>query len=79
MRRFATRLLTLMIYAAPLMAIPTITPAKAATNDSREVGKSKKAHKSAGPGITDSRPPTPKWPPPIEDDFDRKNGGGGGM
>jgi hypothetical protein len=78
MRGYATRLLTLVIYAAPLMAVPTMTPAKAATNDSREVEKGKKKIQRS-PGITDSRPATPKWPPPMEDDFDRKNGGGGGM
>lgn len=78
MRTYAIRLLTLAIYAAPLMAIPMIPPAKAATNDSRDAEKArKKVQKS--PVITDSRPARPTWPPSYEDDFDRKNGGGGGM
>jgi len=77
MRGYATRLLTLAIHATLLIAIPTMTPAKAATTDSREVEKGKKKTQKS-PGFTDSRPARPTWPPPMEDDFDRKNAGGGG-
>ena len=75
MRQFSIRLLTLAVFAAPLMSVPLVSPAKAATSGDVEKNK-KKIQKSAG--TVDSRPATPKWPPPIDDDFDRKSGGGGG-
>jgi hypothetical protein len=74
----AIGLLTLAIYATALVVAPMVTPAKAATNGGGETGKNKKkVQKSLGVG--DSRSSNPAWPPPMYDDFDRKNGGGGGM
>ena len=78
MSKSAVRLLMLAIYATALVVVPMATPAKAATSSREEIAKNrKKLPKSAG--ISDSRPSIPAWPPPIYDDFDRKNGGGGGM
>jgi hypothetical protein len=74
----AIGLLTLAIYATALVVVPMVTPAEAATNSSGEIGKNKKkVQKSLGVG--DPRSSNPVWPPPMYDDFDRKNGGGGGM
>ena len=89
MRKFAIGLLTLAMYAASLPVIAMITPAKAETKKHwrpREpwyVGQAQAfvpPYSQAGPicpgnarGI-DCR----VWPPPIEDDFDRKRAGGGG-
>jgi hypothetical protein len=42
MRKYAIRLLTLAIYATALIAVPTITPAKAAADSSQEMKKHKK-------------------------------------
>ena len=78
MSRYAIRLLTLAICATALLVVPMVTLAKAATNGSGEIGKNKKkVQKSLGVG--DPRSSNPAWPPPMYDDFDRKNGGGGGM
>ena len=46
MSKFAIRLLTLAIYATALVAVPTVTPAKAAADGSQEMKKHKKTHKS---------------------------------
>ena len=78
MSKSAVGLLTLALYATALVVAPMVTPAKAATNGSGEIGKNKKkVQKSLGVG--DPRSSNPAWPPPMYDDFDRKNGGGGGM
>jgi hypothetical protein len=76
MSRSAIRLLTLAICATALLMVPMVTPAKAATNGSGEIEKNKK---KKSPGTSDPRSSSPAWPPPMYDDFDRKNGGGGGM
>jgi hypothetical protein len=44
--KFAIRLLRLAIYATALVAVPTVTPARAAADSSQEMKKHKKAHKS---------------------------------
>jgi hypothetical protein len=77
MSRSAIRLLTLAICATALVMVPMGTPAKAATNGGREIEKNKKTQKSLG--VSEPRSSNPAWPPPMYDDFDRKNGGGGGM
>ena len=78
MSKSAIRLLTLALCATALMVVPMVTPAKAATNGGGEIEKNKKkVQKSLGVG--DPRTSSPAWPPPMYDDFDRKNGGGGGM
>ena len=47
MRKLAIRLLTLAIYATALVAVPAVTPAKAAADGSQEMKKhKKKTHKS---------------------------------
>jgi hypothetical protein len=75
MTKFAIRLLTLTIYATPLVALPVITHANAATSH----GKHFKRHAreiQRSPAIRDvnKNPFASKY----EDDFDRKNAGGGG-
>jgi len=78
MSKSAIGLLTLALCATALVVVPMVTPAKAATNGSGEIEKNKKKiQKSLGAG--DPRSSNPAWPPPMYDDFDRKNGGGGGM
>ena len=89
MRKSATRLLTLAIYATALVMVPLVTSAKAATNGSEEKKAKKTIQTSPGssdPGSADrasancSRGIDCKtWPPRIYDDPDRKSGGGGGM
>jgi hypothetical protein len=78
LRKSAIRLLTLAIYGAAFVVVPVTMPAKAATNGNGEVAKDKKIQKGAA--SNDPRPSKPAWPPPMYEDFDRKNtGGGGGM
>lgn len=74
MKKFTILLLTLAIFATPLVAIPMVSPADAATNGKNHVKKhAKKIQRT--PAIQDAS----KSPfPPIEEDFDRKNAGGGG-
>jgi len=78
MSKSAIRLLTRAIYATALVAIPMVTPADAATNGSGGVEKNKKKIQRSL-GVSEPRSSNPAWPPPMYDDFDRKNGGGGGM
>jgi hypothetical protein len=74
MSRFAIRLLTLAMYAATLVAVPMVTPAKAATDSSKEMKKhKKKIHSSASVGAPKSSSPFPS----MYDDPDRKAAGGG--
>jgi hypothetical protein len=89
MSKFAVGLLTLAMYAVSLPVIAMITPAEAATKkhwQTREPWYVSRAqafvppYSQAGPicpGIArgiDCR----VWPPPIDEDPDRKRGGGGG-
>jgi hypothetical protein len=74
MTKFTIRLLALVIFATPLMAAPVVSPANAAANDSKHVKKHTKRVQRA-PAVKDaSKNPFPSY----EDDFDRKNAGGGG-
>lgn len=75
MSRFAIRLLTLAMYATALVAVPMVTPANAATNGSKEIKKHKKMTQRS-PAIHDRRSDNPF--PPMDEDPDRKAGGGGG-
>jgi hypothetical protein len=78
MRRFTIRLLTLVICGTALLIVPIATRAKAATNGIADTAKSKKKIREIR-GVNAPAPSKP-WPPTsYEDDFDRKNGGGGGM
>jgi hypothetical protein len=75
MRKFAIPFLALVICATPA-AVP---PAKAEANGSGGVETAKKKIRESR-SISDRKPASPAWPPPYDEDFDRKNtGGGGGM
>jgi hypothetical protein len=62
-----------------------IAPAKAGANRSMAAEKTRTKNQGGGsgdvpsPGSTDLRSPTAPFPPPMNDDFDRKAGGGAGM
>ncbi len=99
MSKFAIRLLTLAIYATPLVVVPMVTPAKAATSSSKHIKKHKKKIQkshgfgepwSAGQAWPVTRPPSRAggvcpgiarsfecgtWPPPFDEDPDRKASG----
>ena len=75
MRKFAIRLLTLAVYATALVVVPTVTPAKAATDSSKQMKKhKKKIHSSAG--VAAPKSSGSAWPS-MYDDPDRKAAGGG--
>lgn len=88
MSKFATRLLTLAIYATALMVVPMVTPAKAETSSRHKHKKRFSDHPSAGQAWPVTRPSSPAgdvcpgiarsfeckiWPPPMDDDPDRKH------
>ena len=76
MSKFAIGLLTLAVYATALLAVPMVTPATAAADSSKEMKKhNKKIHRS--PGIANARSPSANPFPPMDEDPDRKPGGGG--
>ncbi len=85
MRNFGIRLFTLTLCATALLTAPMIPPAKAGAN--RSMGAEKTRTKNQGSasgdaqsqGPNDLRSPTAPFPPPMNDDFDRKAGGGAGM
>jgi hypothetical protein len=78
MRKFGIRIFTLTICGAALLTVPVAAPAKADTKGGREAEIAKKKQPQAS-GSGDLRSSTPgTWPPPMYDDFDRKNAGGGG-
>jgi hypothetical protein len=72
------RLLIAAICAVTLVTVPKVTPARATPNDNWQIEKNRKKSQK-GLAISDPKPASPSWPPPMYDDFDRKNGGGGGM
>ncbi len=76
MIRFAMRLLILAMYATALGMVPVATPAEAATNGSKEIKKQHKRMTQRSPAIHDRRSDNPF--PPMDEDPDRKAGGGGG-
>jgi hypothetical protein len=74
MKKITIRLLALAIFATPLMTVPVISPANAATNDGKHVKKHAKRVQRT-PAVKDAN----KSPfPSYQDDFDRRNAGGGG-
>ena len=86
MRNFAIRLFTLTLCTTALLAVPMIPPAEAGANRSMGADKTKTRNQAGGSsgdaqsqGSTDLRSPTAPFPPPMNDDFDRKAGGGAGM
>jgi hypothetical protein len=76
MGKSATRLYTLTMCAA-LLVISMAAPANAGASGGIEVIKSKRKVQ-LGPSAGEPRSANPAWPPPMYDDFDRKNAGGGG-
>jgi hypothetical protein len=76
MNKLAIRLLTLAMYATALVVVPMVTPAKAATNSSKEIKKKKKMT-NRSPATGDPRSANP-FSSNMYDDFDRRNAGGGG-
>jgi hypothetical protein len=71
MNQSVIRLLTLSIYATALVAVPTITPARAATDGSQHVTKHKKSHKSPHVEAPKASGQTPYYANPS-DNPDRK-------
>ena len=67
MRKFPIRLFTLAICATALVAVPMVTPAKAATS-------AKKKHKKMSPAGTEAQAPkgSSQYPRNMSDDPDRK-------
>jgi hypothetical protein len=91
MSKFAIRLLILAMYAASLPVVAMITPAKAATKRHWRLRVSEPWYISQAqafaPPSSQAGPICPGnargidcrvFPPPIEDDPDRKRAGGGG-
>ena len=74
MKKITIRLLALAIFATPLMAVPVISPANAATNDGKQVKKHTRKIQRA-PAVKNANK---SLFPSYEDDFDRRNAGGGG-
>jgi len=87
LRKFGIRLFTLAVCTAALLTVPMVQPSKAAGNGGGEVEKTRKKTQASASGDLQSptqsgdlRSPTLRiWPPPMQDDVDRKAGGGGGM
>ena len=67
MNKFAIRLLTLAMFAVASVAVPMVTPAKAATS-------AKKKHKKMSPAGTEAQAPkgSSQYPRNMNDDPDRK-------
>lgn len=79
MRKLAIPFLALVICATPAMIVSAIPPAKAEASGSAAVETAKKKIQESR-SASDRKPASPAWPPPYDEDFDRKNtGGGGGM
>lgn len=76
MGKSAIRPYTLAMCVA-LLVISIAAPANAAASGGIEVIKSKRKVQP-GPGAGEPRSANPVWPPPMYDDFDRRNASGGG-
>src|SRR5579871_418918 len=87
LRKFGIRLFTLTVCAAALLTVPMVQPSKAAGNGGGQSGggdleKTRKKPQASASGDLQSptqsgdlRSPTLRiWPPPMQDDFDRKAG-----
>jgi hypothetical protein len=73
MTRFTIRLLALATFAMPLVAIPVVSSADAATNGKTHVKKHAKKLQQA-PIVNNTRSSNPRYPSTYEDP-DRKAGG----
>jgi hypothetical protein len=67
MIKFAIRLATLAICATALIAVPMVTPAKAATSSSKAVKKHKRIHINSGTGNSGAAGQTPHYADPRDD------------
>jgi hypothetical protein len=74
MKNFTIRLLTLAMFATPLTAIPRVSPADAATNGKTHVKKHTRQIQRAPAAQNANKSQYPSY----ENDFDRRNAGGGG-
>jgi hypothetical protein len=81
MRKLAVRLLILSMFTAALLVGPVVTQVNAATDSSKEM-KHKKRVVHRRPAVAPTRaardPNANPFASKYEDDFDRKNAGGGG-
>jgi len=75
MMKRAVRLLTLSMLMASLLVVPTVTPVEAATSNKHMKKRARVTHHS--PKAADPYA-SPYSSNPYENDFDRKNAGGGG-
>jgi hypothetical protein len=75
MKKFAIGLLTLVIYATAVVAVPVVSPANAVTDSSKHTKKHKKQAQQ-GPGVSHAKSQNPGYPS-IYEDPDRKAAGGG--
>ena len=71
MNKSVIRLLTLTIYATTLVAVPTLTPARAAADGSQHLKKHKKTHDSRRVEAPKASNQTPYYANP-NDNPDRK-------
>ena len=78
MIKSAIRLLTLSTCAVVLGMVPTLTSVKAAPDNNAEIDKNKKKIQNSA-GISGHKSSSSAWPPPMNDDPDRKAAVGGGM
>jgi hypothetical protein len=74
MTKFTGRLLALAIYATPLVALQMVTHANAATDGQHVKKHAKRVHRMTPVRETSKSP----FPSNYDDDFDRRNAGGGG-
>ena len=78
MIKSAIRLLTLSTCTVALGMVPTLTSVKAAPDNNAEIDKNKKKIQNSA-GISGHKSSSSAWPPPMNDDPDRKAAVGGGM
>jgi hypothetical protein len=74
MRKRAVQLLILSMLTTALLVGPVVTQANATTNSGKQIKHKRVAHR--GPAVRD--PNANPFASKYEDDFDRKNAGGGG-
>ena len=76
MKKLAVRLLMLSMFTTPLLLVPVVTPADAATTG-KHIKKKRVTHQAPGTAVPSAKSYSNN---PYEDDEDRRraNGGGGG-
>jgi hypothetical protein len=78
MAKLAVRLLILSVFTTSLLATPIVAPAAAATTSSKHMKKKRVVHQSPRARDPYASPFSSNSSNPYENDFDRKNAGGGG-